>query len=209
MGPLGTPVEPKLRGWFEQWRGPNEFYQAAKAGVRLSFCTGKSVPNYLSDAFVAGEFARIWRDARGSCKVRLVPEGEEFPDFQFKAKDVCLDLEITMAPEKDKRMFDEWRKLRAKTEQGQVVLVTRTIEMRQESAREAIPRAVKKKVSKHYTPPPSLLVYTDDGRGLTARELALLTKPWKDSFPAIYLLCGMDVVEAWPELHVLKGHTEP
>jgi hypothetical protein len=35
-----------------------------------------------------------------------------------------------------------------------------------------------------------------------------LTMPWKDSFPAIYPLCGMDVVEAWPELHVLKG-TEP
>jgi hypothetical protein len=144
----------------------------------------------------------------GPCEVRLVPEEEKFPDAQFKAQGVCLDLEITMALEKGKRMFDEWPKLRAKTKQGQVVPTTRTLEMRQESAREAISRAVKDKADKNYTPPPSLLIYTDDGRALTARELARLTMPWKDSFPAIYLLCGMDVVEAWPELHVLKG-TEP
>jgi hypothetical protein len=128
-----------------------------------------------------------------------------FPDAQFGTEDVFLDLEIRMALDQNKKMFDEWRELRVKTKQGQVVPITRTLEERQESAREAIPRAVKRKADKNYAEPPTLLIYTDDGRALTAPELARLTMPWKDRFPAIYLLCGMDVVEAWPELHVLKG----
>jgi hypothetical protein len=50
-----------------------------------------------------------------------------------------------------------------------------------------------------------LLIYTDDGRVLSAEEMARLTKPWKDCFDAIYLLCGMDAVMAWPTRRVLRG----
>jgi hypothetical protein len=188
--------------WFEQWREPSEFLQAAKAGVLACFCADKAVPNFLREAYVAGAFGRIWRDARGPCKLRL-HEGE-FPDAQFRADGVCLSIEITMALDRKKKMFDEWREIRAKTKQGQIVLA-RTYEERQASAREAIPRVVKQKANKNYVVPPSLLIYTDDGRALVAQDLKELTRPWKDHFHAIYLLCGMDVVEAWPVLHVLQG----
>jgi hypothetical protein len=184
--------------WFEQWRGPSAFLQEARAGVRACFCAGEDVPHYLSEAYVAGAFAQIWRDARGPGKVRL--HRGVFPDAQFRSEGVCLNLEITMALPKEKKMFKEWRE----SKQGQIILAA-SGEQRQASAREAIPRVVRRKASKGYAEPPSLLVYSDDARSLTDRELARLTKPWKDKFPAIYILSGMDVVQTWPALRVLRG----
>ena len=198
------PTEPKPRKWFEEWREPSEFFRAADEGVNTFIVPDKATLQHLRDAYVAGAFARIWRDDQGPCEVRLVPEAEKFPDAQLRAGDACRDLEVTMALRKEKRMFKEWGELRAKAKQGEVVLAD-TAEQRRASAREAIPRAVGKKAAKHYAEPPTLLVYADDGRALSAEEMARLTEPWKDRFEAIYLLCGMDVVMAWPELRVLRG----
>lgn len=143
-------------------------------------------------------------DARGPCRVQLVPKENEFPDAQLKSDGTYLNIEITMGLAKGKKMFKEWREERAKAKQGKISLA-KSNEERKAIAREAIPRVVKQKAAKNYDTPPTLLVYTDDGRALTASELARLTKPWKDAFSAIYLLCGMDVVEAWPALCVLEG----
>jgi hypothetical protein len=43
------------------------------------------------------------------------------------------------------------------------------------------------------------------GASLSCEEMKRLTEPAKDCFAAIYLLCGMDVVRAWPDLGVLRG----
>jgi hypothetical protein len=195
--------KPSPRVWFEQWHEPGEFLHEATAGVLACFCADKIVPHCLSEAYIVGAFAWIWRDARGPCQVRLLHQAG-FPDAHFKAEGVCLNLEITMALPRDKKMFEEWRKQRAKAQQGKIVRAL-TDQQRQASAREAIPRAVKVKAGKHYASPPTLLIYADDGRALLAEETAGLTMPWKNCFAGIYLLCGMDVVQAWPELHVLKG----
>jgi hypothetical protein len=204
--PMDVPTRSKCRKWFEEWREPSEFFRAADEGVKTFFVADKAPCQYLREAYVAGAFARIWRDDRGPCEVRLLRKGGS-PDAQFKAEGLCLNLEITMALAKDKKMFEEWPEQRAKAKQGQVVLA-QNCEQRQASAREAIPRVIAKKAAKHYAVPPTLLIYTDDGRALTAPELARLTMPWKDRFLAIYFLLGMDVVEAWPVLRVLRG-TEP
>lgn len=198
------PTKPKPRKWFEEWREPSEFFRAADEGVKTFFVADKAPLQHLRDAYVAGAFARIWRDDQGPCEVRLVPKEEPFPDAQLRAGDACRDLEVTMALSEDKRMFDEWRELRAKAKRGEIVLAE-TAEQRRASAREAIPRAVGKKAAKHYAEPPTLLVYADDGRALSAEEMARLTKPWKNCFKAIYVLCGMDAVMAWPTLSVLRG----
>ncbi|MCH8098090.1 MAG: hypothetical protein IID53_13540 [Proteobacteria bacterium] len=199
-------TEPKPRKWFEEWREPGRFFRAADEGVKIFFVADKAPPQYLREAYVAGLFARIWRDDGGSCEVRVVPEREKFPDAQLRAGDASLNLEVTMALREGKRMFKEWRDLRAKAKQGEIVLAE-TSEQRQASAREAIPRVVGQKADKHYAgqAPTTLLVCTDDGRTLSAEEMARLTEPWKDRFEAIYLLCGMDVVMAWPTLCVLRG----
>ena len=200
---MDVPTRVECRKWFEQWHEPGEFFQAAKESVLAYFCAGKDVPHHLSEAYVAGAFARIWRDNRGPCEIQLLRQGG-FPDARFKAEGLCLDLEITMALAKDKKMFQEWRAQRAKAKQGQVVRA-QTREQRQASAREAIPRVVAQKAARHYAVRPTLLVYTDDGRALSAVEMKRLTMPWKDKFPAIYFLRVIDVVEAWPMFHVLKG----
>ncbi len=198
------PTEPKPRTWFEEWREPSEFFRAADEGVKTFFVADKAPLQYLRDAYVAGVFARIWRDDQGPCEVRLVPDASKFPDAQLRARYVCLDLEVTMALKKCKKMFEEWREGRARAKQGEFA-PAEAYEQRRASAREAIPRAVGKKAAKHYAEPPTLLVYADDGRALSAEEMARLTEPWKNCFAAIYLLCGMDVVMAWPTLRMLRG----
>lgn len=194
------------RHWFEEWRKPDEFFSAADRGVKILFCAYKNVPHFLSEAYIAGAFARIWRDDRGPCDVCLVPEANNFPDAHLKTDGTCLNLEITMALAKDKQMFREWRERQAKAKRGEIELAE-TTEQRQEYAREAIPRVISKKANKNYGEQLSttLLVYSDDARALSAEEMRRLTGPWKNCFEAIYILCGMDVVMAWPELRVIRG----
>ena len=192
--------------WFEEWRRPGVFFRAADEGIKTYFCADKAPPQYLREAYVAGAFARIWRDDQGPCVVCLVPKVENFPDAHLKTDSKCLNLEITMALPKCKQMFKEWREARAKAKRGEIELAEIT-EQRQANAREAIPRVVQHKVAKHYADivHTTLLVYSDDARTLLAEEMGQLTEPWKNCFEAIYILCGMDVVMAWPELHVIRG----
>jgi hypothetical protein len=172
--------------------------------MKAFFVADKVPPQYLRDGYVAGAFARVWRDDQGSCTVRLVQNEALFPDAQLKIEGACLDLEITMALDKDKKMFEEWSELRDKAKRGEFVLA-KTFEQRRASALEAIPRRCKEKSEKQYATPPTLVIHTDDGLAISAEEMAHLTEPWKDRFAAIYLLCGMDAVMAWPELRVLRG----
>lgn len=197
-------ADPKPRRWFEEWREPGEFYQAANSGLgRLSDENSISSPQhqYLRDAYYAGVFARVWRDDQGPCKVRLIPERQQFPDAQlrFQSGHPCLDIEVTIARKSGSRMFEEPRELR---KEG--FATVQSIEELEASAREAIPRVVREKAEKHYSGGKriSLLVITNGS--LSAEEMACLTECWRDHFEAIYLLCGMDVVRAWPDLHVLR-----
>jgi hypothetical protein len=195
-------TEPQPRQWFEEWREPGEFYQAAYLGLH-KFCTDTTPGHYLREAYLIGWFGSIWRDNRGPCEVRLLTEGG-FPDAELRADGVHLNLEVTMARPKDKPMFKELRELRAKMERGEVVLAEPP-EKCQASAREAIPRVVGKKANKHYAGAASATLLGSTSTALSAEELARLTQPWKDCFDAIYLICGLDVVMAWPSLSILRG----
>jgi hypothetical protein len=192
--------------WFESWREVGEFYRAADEGLETFFGDRKVPSKYLREAYVAGVFARIWRDAQGPCQVRLVPEKEQFPDAQLKTEARILDLESTMADEKDRPMFKIWREILTMYEHGEAPPIG-DAETKQKIAREAITRVCRQKVGKHYASQKStsLLIYVNAGPVLSAKEMARLTESWKDSFEAIYLLCGMDAVMVWPEVRVLKG----
>lgn len=192
--------------WFESWSEPGAFYQAADVSLDAFFRADKVPPHYLREAYVAGAFARIWRDDRGACEVRLVPEKEEFPDAQLKTVSGKLDLEVTMADEKDRPMFKIWREIHAMSKRGEAPPVENA-ETKQKIAREAIPRVCRQKAEKHYAgrEPTSLLIYVNAGPVLTPEEMTKLTETCKDAFEAIYLLCGMDAVRAWPDMRVMKG----
>jgi hypothetical protein len=79
-----------------------------------------------------------------------------------------------------------------------------TAEERQESARDAIQRAVKDKAD-HYSRAKDITLLVIPYGSLSAEEMVTLTEPWKNCFHAICLLSFMDVVIAWPELCVLRG----
>ncbi len=196
--------------WFESWMEPGEFYRAADEGLEVYFRVPKAPPKYLREAYVAGLFARIWRDDRGPCQIRLVPEKEQFPDAQLKTESGKLDLEATMADEKDRPMFKIWRDTLAMYERGEAPPIG-DAETKRKIAREAIPRVCYQKAKKHYAGQrrTSLLIYVNAGPVLSAEEMARLTATWKNEFKAIYLLCGMDTVVAWPEVSVLRGKEPP
>lgn len=196
------------RNWFESWRGPSEFFRAADRSLEAFFASDKVPPQHLREAYTAGLFACIWFDDRGPCEVRLVPSVAQFPDAQLKASNKTLQLEVTMALEKDRPMFREWRELRAKAEQGEFPSVKSSQE-RRKIALEAISRVIARKAKKHYAVPPTLLVHSDDGLALSTQEMVALTEPWKDTFNAIYLLCGINAIMVWPTLLVLRATVPP
>ena len=105
--PVTNLIVPK--SWFETWRQPGDFFR------KTDECMGQFEPDvilgmpgvqHLFDAYVAGLFARIWNDYQ-RCKVRLVES--EFPDAQLRDAKGTLDLEITLADRKDRKMALEHR----------------------------------------------------------------------------------------------------
>jgi hypothetical protein len=184
------------RTWFEKWREPGEFYRAADTGLAILCkelaCDERrkfSPPQYLCDAFHAAWFARVWRDAQGPCKVRLAPEDP--PDAQLKP---------AMALPDGYRPYIEMAEVHRATSPKPI---TTTDEEHRERRRGAIAAAVRKKCGKPYPADTTLVIVAD--ASLSCEEMKRLTEPAKDCFAAIYLLCDMDVVRAWPDLCVLRG----
>jgi hypothetical protein len=64
---------------------------------------------------------------------------------------------------------------------------------------------VKKKAELYSQEGKVITLFVITNGSLSAQELVDLTRPWKNCFRAICLLCWMDVVIAWPELRVLRG----
>jgi hypothetical protein len=64
---------------------------------------------------------------------------------------------------------------------------------------------VGQKANKHYAGSARTTLLVCTNTALSAEEIARLTEPWKDHFEAIYLICGIDVVMAWPTLSILRG----
>jgi len=170
QGPCSSHVRPDQ--WFEEWREPGEFFHAANEGITTYFCADKAPPQYLREAYVAGAFARIWRDDRGPCVVCLVPKANRFPDAHLKTDDTRLNLEITMALPKGKRMFKEWWELKKKAARGEFE-PAQTSEQRQEHAREAIPRVVGEKAGKRYAEAPILRLCASSSANWAAMMLVM------------------------------------
>ena len=104
---MHTVVDQSLivpKRWFENWHQPAEFYRKADdcmGQFESDVILGATSVQHLFDAYVAGLFARIWNDHR-CCKVRLA--GGDFPDAQLRDEGGVIDLEITMADRKDRRI---------------------------------------------------------------------------------------------------------
>jgi hypothetical protein len=200
-------TEPAPRAWFEEWRQPGEFYDTANVGLGCLYNTSKkfSPLQYLCDACHAGSFARIWQDNQGPSTVRLVAMQQEPPDAQLRFGDICLDIEITMALDKNSRLYLDLQNMRDERIPRPI-----TGEELRKIAREAIPTAVRRKAEKYSKVSDlakSLTLLVIENGSLSDSEMARLTEPYKNCFEAIYLLSWQGVVMAWPDLRVLRGQT--
>jgi hypothetical protein len=111
-----------------------------------------------------------------------------------------LNIEITMALPDGYRPYIEMAEVHRATSPKPI---TTTDEEHRERRRGAIAAAVRKKCGKPYPADTTLVIVAD--ASLSCEEMKRLTEPAKDCFAAIYLLCDMDVVRAWPDLCVLRG----
>ncbi len=208
------------RSWFEQWREPQDFF------LKTDNCMEQFEPDvilgmpgvqHLFDAYVGGFFARIWNDHK-PCKVCLVKDS--FPDAQLRDADCTLDLEITMADKKDRKMAAEHRRLRELREKGELAAEPTDYEKDREYALEAVPRVCEQKVRKYLGSPASdrrvqanLLIYVNfstlAGFVLSDNEMADLTERWRCNFLSIWLLCGARLFRPWPTRVALSATSNP
>jgi len=199
--------------WFECWRDPSNFFLAARHKV-ASIPYSEAIPNYVSEAYVAGLFACVWTQHR-ECTVRLVSKQCRFPDAQLREGNIARDFEIVIADKKNRRMFEEHKKWSDILKTGQIPASESSTE-RQAQAREAIPRVCDQKVA-HYLGSKNsdkqvkaeLLIYLNAGAVLSVDEMVQLTQPYQNKFQSIWLLCGIDAVRTWPKRKVLRAAENP
>lgn len=206
--------------WFETWRQPREFFRAADdcmGKFETDEILGMSGVQHLFDAYVTGLFARIWND-HNPCSVRLVID--RFPDAQLCDATDTLDLEVTMADQKDRKMAEEHRLLRQKRECGEPSVLPIERARDREYALEAVPRVCREKVKRYLGAERSagqvsvsLLVYVNfstlAGPVLSDDEMEDLTRPWRDNFRAIWLLCGARIFRPWPSRIIMTALSDP
>lgn len=197
------------RSWFECWRDPQEFF--CKAWEQIKPITPRGPPQHLRDAYVAGLFARFWNYYR-SCEVRLF-DGQ-FPDAQLRESENTSELEIVTADKRDRRTWKEQNELAEMLKRGEFPPVD-CPEKRRNDALEAIPRMVKQKAERHYSPSPNLLVYLMISQTpmvsyplITVDEMAGLTEPYKNDFKSIWLLSEKEHVRVWPRRKILAVPTD-
>lgn len=208
------------KDWFEAWREPREFFRAADdcmGQFEADVILGMTGVQHLFDAYVAGLFARIWNDHH-LCQVKLVREA--FPDAQLRDASRLLNLEVTMADQKDRRMAEEHRLVREMRERGEATWRPIERDRDRQYALEAIPRVCRQKAKKYLGAEISgrrvladLLIYvnfsTIAGPVLTDDEMATLTKPWMNNFISIWLLCGARIYRPWPSRMALAALSDP
>jgi hypothetical protein len=152
---LPAKILPKK--WLTQWRTPQEFFHATEECLgkfESDESLGRTDLQHLRDAYVVGLFARILND-HFRCWVRLV--SDEFPDAQVKCGDRPLDIEVTMADEKNRRMVQEHRQWREQRERGMSTTLPIDPTRDKERAFEAVPRVCRAKAKKYLgtqEPPP-------------------------------------------------------
>lgn len=206
--------------WFEEWREPRDIFLAADHSMELfepDEILGLAGVQHLFDAYVSGLFARIWNE-HSPCEVKL-SEGD-FPDAQIRDEGGTLDLEITMADKKDRRMAAEHRKLREMREDGELPTLPIDPDEHRQYALEAVPRVCGEKARKYLGSSDTdrqvqahLLVYVNfptlAGPVLCDEEMVQITEPWRHNFLSIWLLCGARIFRAWPTPRELTATTDP
>jgi hypothetical protein len=168
------------RAWLSDWRTPADmaaYVSAVNDAMGSAGFFRQSGVEFLRDAWLAAEFGRH----RQSSSVRLVPEREQWPDFEAWAGDVTERVECAEADVPGRRRGDEHRAAEARTANGQPNLEHDPIEdwiARADEALAALAATIATKVGKHYAGRASLLVYLNIGEfGIRQVEIETAMAP--------------------------------
>jgi hypothetical protein len=149
------------RAWLSDWRAPAEmasylFNVNAGMGSADFFC--QRGVTFFRDAWLAAEFGRH----RQSRFVRLVPEREQWPDFEAKDGDLIERVECAEADVPGRRRGDEYRKLNKRRAGEGRAIDNDPVEdwiARADQVPSALASVIASKIGKHYASSASLLIY--------------------------------------------------
>jgi hypothetical protein len=153
------------RGWLSDWHSPADvaaYVSAVNHAMSPADFFSQGGVGFLRDAWLAAEFGRH----RQSSAVRLVPEREQWPDFEARDGDVIERVECAEADLPDRRRGNEYRETERRNADGGPVIVDDPIEdwtARADQAQAALFAAVTTKIGKLYAGRVSLLIYLNIG----------------------------------------------
>jgi len=168
------------RAWLSEWRTPADmaaYVTAVNDAMGSADFFRQGGVEFLRDAWLAAEFGRH----RQSSFVRLVPEREQWPDFEARAADAIERVECAEADVPDRRRGDEYRVAEALTANGQPNVEHDPIEnwiARADQALAALAATISTKIGKHYAGRASLLVSLNIGEfGIRQAEIEAAMAP--------------------------------
>jgi hypothetical protein len=168
------------RAWLSEWRTPADMAAYVEAlidtmGSTTFFRQGGN--EFLRDAWLAANFGQH----RESEAVRLVPEGERWPDFDARTGGVVERVECAEADVPGRRRGDEYVDAARRAAAGERTIQHDPIEnweARADQVPAALGATVAKKLAKHYAGDASLLVYLNIQEfGIRQAEIEAMMQP--------------------------------
>lgn len=148
------------RAWLSEWRTPAvmaAYVTAVNHAMGSANFFRQGGVEFLRDAWLAAEFGRH----RQSSLVRLVPEREQWPDFETRGGDADERVECAEADVPGRRRGDEYREVEKREANGESTLEHDPIEdwiARADQVPAALAAVIATKIGKHYARRASLLV---------------------------------------------------
>lgn len=154
------------RAWLSEWRTPADvaaYVATANDAMGSADFFRQGGVEFLRDAWLAAEFGRH----RQSTLVRLIPEREQWPDFEARSQNNEIErIECVEADVPGRRRADHYRAAEERTATGTSIVEFDPVEdwiWRADQVPAALSAAISTKIAKHYAGSTSLLVYLSIG----------------------------------------------
>jgi hypothetical protein len=195
------------RAWVSDWRAPADmaaYVTAVNDGMGSADFFRQGGVEFLRDAWLASEFGRH----RNSALIRLVPEREQWPDFEAWRGDAIERIECAEADIPGRRRGDEYRVSEKRQADGGAIVEDDPIEdwiARADQVPAALSAVVTTKIGKLYAGHAGLLLYLNISEfGVRQREIeaAMLPAiaPALPHFQRVWVLWKAQLYGPWAAL---------
>lgn len=194
----------QLRDELTHWRTPTELLTYTRTLMDMMGATDLFTQpgvDFITEAWAAAQFAK----ARRALRVRLVPERDQWPDFELRTRRGVESWEFTEADRPRRRRGDEVRRAERRQASGKRPRM-RDISARRVARQAAqvpdwVRRRCRAKTKKLYGGSAGLLVYlnwSDYGwHPEVAASFLDATAPAKDAFTETWVLWSARVYRTW------------